>query len=177
MLAISRDFLRGRDNYNVYYRCTATTYKAKSLIGEPPHLNKRVWAWSPYRKVGTSGALSAKWTGPWKVVRFSTPALLVIQTTWLGITGRKEICREIVIDKLKLFQQPPDNLKEHQLEPEEIPEKDLDEDAVEPIVDPQESRARINHILCKDDLLNPKDLEEEAIYEEKDGDWGTGMPL
>ena len=84
---------------------------------------------------------SAKWSGPWRVVKFSPPALLVIQTTWLGITGRKEICREIVIDKLKLFQQPPDNLKEHQLEPEEIPEEDPDKDTVEPTVDPQESRA------------------------------------
>ena len=106
MLAMTKDLLQVRDNYDVYYRCTVATYKAKSLIGELPHLNKRVWAWSPYRKVGTSGALSAKWTGPWKVV---------IQTTWLVITGRKEICREIVIDKLKLFQQPPDNLKYHQL--------------------------------------------------------------
>ena len=74
------------------------------------------------------------------MIRFSPPALLVIQTTWLGITGRKEICREIVIDKLKLFQQPPENLKEHQLEPEEIPEEDPDKDAIEPTVDPQESR-------------------------------------
>ena len=69
--------------------------------------------------------------------------------------GRKEICREIVIDKLKLFQQPPDNLKEHQLEPEEIPEEDQNEDAIEPTVDPQESRARIDHILCKDNILSP----------------------
>ena len=133
-------------------------------------MNKRVWAWSPNCKVGTSGALSAKWTGPWKVVQFSSPASLVIQTTWLGITGRTEICQEIVIDKLKLFQQHPDKLKEHQLEPEEIPEGDTDEDTIEPIVDPQESRARIDHILCKDDILSPEDLEEEAIYEEKDGD-------
>ena len=90
--------------------------------------------------------------------------------------GRKEICRESVIDKLKLFQQPPDNLKEHQLEPEEIPEEDPDKDAVEPTVDPHDSRARIEHILCKDDLLNPNNIEDEAIYEEREGDWGTGMP-
>ena len=88
----------------------------------------------------------------------------------MGITGRKEICREIVIDKLKLFQQPPENLKEHQLESEEIQEEDLDEDTVEPMVDPQESRDRINHILWKDDILSPEDLEEETIYEEKEGD-------
>ena len=72
---------------------------------------------------------------------------------------------------------PPDNLKEHQLEPEEIPEEDPDEDTVDPTVDPQNRRAGIYHILCKDDILNPKDLEEEAIYEERKGDWGTGKPL
>ena len=62
------------------------------------------------------------------------------------------------------------------MEPEEIPEGDPDEEAIEPVVDPQESRARIDHILCKSDILSPEDLEEDAIYEEKDGDWGTGMP-
>ena len=62
MLAMTRDLLRVRDNYNVYYRRTVATYKAKSPIGDPPHLNKRVWAWLPYHKIGTSGALSAKWS-------------------------------------------------------------------------------------------------------------------
>ena len=52
----------------------------------------------------------------------------------------------------------------------------MDEVAIEPVVDPQESRARIDHILCKSDILSPEDLEEDAIYKEKDGDWGTGMP-
>ena len=106
-----------------------------------------------------------------------TSALLVIQTTWLGITGRKEVCREIVINKLKLFQQPPNNLTDHQLEPEEITEEDPDEDTIEPTIDPQESRARIDHILCKDDVIRPEDLEDEAIYEGKEGDWVIGMPL
>ena len=118
--------------------------------------------------------MSAKWTGPWRIVKFTPPALLVIQTTWLGLTGRKEKYREIVIDKLKLFKRPPDSLEKYQLEPAEIPEEDLDEDAVEPTVDPEESRERINHIQCKDDDFSPENLEEEAIYEEKEGDWGTG---
>ena len=52
MLAMTRDMLRVRDNYNVYYRRTAATYKAKSPIGKPPHLHKLVWAWSPYWKIG-----------------------------------------------------------------------------------------------------------------------------
>ena len=99
-----------------------------------------------------------------------TPCLISHTNHLVGNYRKKEICREIVINKLKLFQQPPDNLKEHQLEPEEIPEGDTDEDAIEPIVDPQESRARIDHILCKNNLLSPKDLEEEAIYEEREGD-------
>ena len=87
-----------------------------------------MWAWSPYRKLGTSGELSAKWSGPWKIVKFSPLALLVIQTTWLRITGRKEVCQEIVIDKLKLFQQTPANIKECQMEVDEIPEEDSDEE-------------------------------------------------
>ena len=39
MLAMTRDLLLVRENYNVYYRGTALTYKAKSPIGEPPHLD------------------------------------------------------------------------------------------------------------------------------------------
>ena len=155
MLAMARNLMQVRENYNAYYRQTAATYRAKSPIGDPPHLHKLVWAWSPYRKLGTSGALSAKWLGLWKVVKFSPPVLLVIQTTWLGILGRREVCRKIVIDKLKLFQQSPDNLKECQLEPEEIPEEDTDEEVVKPFVDPEDSRARINHIQCKSDVLSP----------------------
>ena len=45
---------------------------------------------------------------------------------------------------------------------------------MEPTVDPEESRERIDHILCKDDNFSPENLEEEAIYEEKEGDWGIG---
>ena len=52
--------------------------------------------------------------------------------------------------------------------------EDLDEDAVEPTVDPEESRDRINHIQCKDEDLSHKHPEEEAICKEKEGDWGTG---
>ena len=128
MLAMIRHLMQVRENYNTYYRRTAATYRAKSPIGDLLHLHKLVWAWSPYSKLGTSGALSAKWLGPWKVVKFSPPVLLVIQTTWLGILGRREVCREIVINKLKLFQQTPDNLKDCQLEQEEIPEDDVDEE-------------------------------------------------
>ena len=70
-LDMARQWMFAQENYNVYYKWTADTYEAKGPIGDPPHLNKLVWAWSPYRKLGTSGALSAKWSGPWKVVQFS----------------------------------------------------------------------------------------------------------
>ena len=64
MLEMARNLMQVRENYNTYYRQTAATYRAKSPIGDPPHLHKLVWAWSPYRKLGTSGALSDKWLGP-----------------------------------------------------------------------------------------------------------------
>ena len=70
-----------KENYDTYFRRAVATYKTTSLIGEPLRLDKLVWAWSPYRKLEILGALSAKWSGPWKVVKFSPPALLVIQTT------------------------------------------------------------------------------------------------
>ena len=94
------------------------------------------------QKIGDVRALSAKWSGPWKIVKFSSPALLVIQTTWLKITGRKEVCREIVIDKLKLFRQTPDNIKDCQMEADEVPEEDLDKEGIEPFMDPKDSQAR-----------------------------------
>ena len=68
-------------------------------------------------------------------------ALLVIQTTWLKITGRKEVFWEIVINKLKPFRQTLDNIRECQMEADEVPEEDLDKEAVEPYVDPEDSRA------------------------------------
>ena len=42
MLAMARELLWVRENYDVYYRRTVVTYKAKSPIGDPPHLHKRV---------------------------------------------------------------------------------------------------------------------------------------
>ena len=125
-LAMARSLVIAKENYETYYRRAAATYKARSPIGEPPHLDKLVWAWSPYRKLGTSGALSSKWSGPWKVVKFSPPALLVIQTTWLAITGRREVCREIVIDKLKHFKYAPENLGYCQPGADKIPEEDFE---------------------------------------------------
>ena len=145
-LAMARHLTFAEENYNVYYKRTAATYKAKSPIGDPPHLHKLVWAWSPYRKLGTSGALSAKWSGLWKIVKFSPPALLVIQTTWLKITGRKEVCQEKVIDKLKPFRHMPYNIRDCQMEVDKVPEEDLDIEAVKPYVHPEDSQARLGYI-------------------------------
>ena len=63
-LAMARSLVIAKENYETYYRRAAATYKARSPIGEPPHLDKLVWVWSPYRKLGMSGALSSKWLGP-----------------------------------------------------------------------------------------------------------------
>ena len=90
-----------QENYSAYYKRTAAPYKAKSLIGGPPHLNKLLRAWPPYRKLGTFGVISAKGSGLWRIAKFWPPTLLTIQTTWLRIIGRKDVCRGIVIDKLK----------------------------------------------------------------------------
>ena len=35
-LAIARQLTFAQENYNAYYKRTAATYKAKSLIGDPP---------------------------------------------------------------------------------------------------------------------------------------------
>ena len=110
------------------------------------------------------------------MVKFPPLALLVIHSIWPEILGRREVCREIVIDKQKLFRQTPTNIKDCQLDLDEIPKDDLDEEAIEPFMDPEDSKARINHIQCKDAVPYSEDTEEAAVYEEKDGDWGGGIP-
>ena len=42
----------------------------------------------------------------------------------------------------------------------------MDEEATEPFVDPEDSKARINHIQCKDAVPCSEDTEEVAVYEE-----------
>ena len=58
ILAMARNLVIAQENYDTYYKRAAATYMARSPIEEPPHVDKLVWAWSPYRKLGTSGALS-----------------------------------------------------------------------------------------------------------------------
>ena len=51
------------------------------------------------------------------------------------------MCREIVIDKLKPFKHAPANIGDCQPGADQIPEEDLDEEVVEPVVEPKDSRA------------------------------------
>ena len=43
-LAMARNLVIAQENYETYYRRAAATYTARSPIGEPPHLDKLVWA-------------------------------------------------------------------------------------------------------------------------------------
>ena len=74
-----------------------------------------------------------------------------------------------MIDKLKLFQQTPDSIKECQLEADKIPEEDLDEESVEPLVEPEDSQAPVKYIQFVEVVLCSAGLEEVAVPEEKDG--------
>ena len=51
-----------------------------------------------------------------------------------------------MIDKLKPFQQTPANVKECQMEADEILEEDLDKEAVKPLVEPEDSQAQVKYI-------------------------------
>ena len=95
-------------------------------------------------------------------------ALLVIQTRWLGITGRRKVCREILIEKLKPFIQMPANIKECQMEADNIPEEGLDEEAVKPVVEPDESLALEEYIQCVEVVPLSTGSEEATIHKEKD---------
>ena len=75
-----------------------------------------------------------------------------------------------MIDKLKPLRQTPDNIKECQMEVDEVPQEDLDEEAVEPFVDPEDSQARVDHIQCVDVVPYLEGTEEVVVHEEKDGD-------
>ena len=58
-LAMARSYVYAKENYYTYFKLTAATYTTRSPIEEPPHIDKLVWARSPYRKMRTAGALSA----------------------------------------------------------------------------------------------------------------------
>ena len=61
------------------------------------------------------------------------------------------------------------------MEENKIPDEDLDEEAVEPLVEPVDSQARIKYIQCLEIILCSAQTEEVTVHEEKDGDWGGGI--
>ena len=56
------------------------------------------------------------------------------------------------------------------MEADEVLEEDLDEEAVKPFVDPDDSQARVGYIQCVDVVPCFAGTEEVVVHEEKDGD-------
>ena len=63
------------------------------------------------------------------------------------------------------FQQTPDNIKECQMEVDEVLEEDLDEEAVKPFVDPEDNQARVGYIQCVDVIPCSVGTEEVVVHE------------
>ena len=61
------------------------------------------------------------------------------------------------------------------MDEEEMPSEDLDEEAVEPRVDVEDSQARIKYIQCLEPIKHEDEAEAEAVCEDRDGDWGSGI--
>ena len=89
--------------YQIYLRRTKDTYVGLSPLGPGSPLGRMVWCWSPYHKRGTSGALSSRWSGPWRIVTFKPLALTLLQSEWLHHQGKPEVQREAVVDKLHIY--------------------------------------------------------------------------
>ena len=134
----------------------------------------RVWCWSPYRKKGTSGALSAKWSGPWRIIQFKPPALTLLQSEWLHRKGKPEVQREAVIDKIRPYVDTDDTQED--LEDDEIAMMDGDEESTDPYVEATDVLDRIHLITCKKPKKKRKVKRTELIKDEGEGDWGTGEP-
>ena len=129
-----RQYLTAAENYTVYQRRAAAKYNDTFPLDKTkPLKGQKVWLWSPYRRKGTSGNLSSRWTGPWEIIQYHPPALLVIKTMWLHLQGKNEITRQVVADKIKQYY---DNVTTAHCQPneDELPEDD-DPDGEDPIVD------------------------------------------
>ena len=61
------------------------------------------------------------------------------------------------------------------MEADKILEEDLDEEAVKPLVEPEDSQARVKYIQCVEVVPCSVGLEEVAVHVEKNGDWGGGI--
>ncbi len=171
---MGRLLITARDRYQVYIRRTADSYITPSPLGSKEPLGMRVWCWSPYRKKGTSGALSAKWSGPWRIVQFKPPALTLLQSEWLHRKGKPEVQREAVIDKIRPYVDT-DDIQED-LEDDEIAMVDGDEESTDPYVDATDVLDRIHLITCRKPKKKRRAKRTELIKDEGEGDWGTGEP-
>ena len=160
-----------RQKYQIYLRRTESTYKANPAAGLESPLGKLVWCWSPYRKKGTSGALSSKWSGPWRVITFKPPALTLLQSEWLHRRGKPEIQRQAVIDKLKIYL--PTEQNEEELDDEEIAMMDGDKEATDPQVDAQELLSRMKWLSCRIPPLRRRCRKTVKLVKSMgEGDWG-----
>ena len=95
---------------------------------------------------GTLGALSAKWSGPWRVIDFKPLALSLLQSEWLHLKGKPEIQWEAVIDKLRPY--VGDDPVQEDLEDDELALMDGHNEATDPQVDAQEMLERMKWINC-----------------------------
>ncbi len=171
---MGRLLITARDKYQVYIRRTADSYITPSPLGSREPLGLRVWCWSPYRKKGTSGALSAKWSGPWRIIQFKPPALALLQSEWLHLKGKPEVQREAVIDKIRPYVDAEDT--QENLEGDEIAMVDGDEESTDPYVEATDVLDRLHLITCKKPKKKRKAKKTEMIKDEGEGDWGTGEP-
>ena len=171
---MGRLLITARERYQVYIRRTADTYITPSPLGSKEPLGMRVWCWSPYRKKGTSGALSAKWSGPWRIVQFKPPALTLLQSEWLHLKGKPEVQREAVIDKIRPYLDTEGTQED--LEDDEIAMVDGDEESTDPYVEATDVLERIHLITCQIQKKKQKLKDAELIKDEGEGDWGTGEP-
>ena len=169
---MGRLLITAREKYQIYIRRTADTYITPSPLGSQEPLGMRVWCWSPYRKKGKSGALSSKWSGPWRIVQFKPPALTLLQSEWLHLKGKPEVQREAVIDKIRPYLETGDVQEE--LEDDEIAMVDGDEEATDPHVEASEILERIPLITCRAPKRRRKPKKSDLIKDEGEGDWGTG---
>ena len=161
-----------REKYQIYIRRTADSYITPSPLGSQEPLGMRVWCWSPYRKRGKSGALSSKWSGPWRIVEFKPPALTLLQSEWLHLKGKPEVQREAVIDKIRPYLETGD--VQEDLEDDELAMMDGDKEATDPQVEAAEILERIPLITCCAPKRRRKPKKSDLIKDEGEGDWGTG---
>ena len=157
--------------YQIYLRRTEDTYVGQSPLGPGSPMGRLVWCWSPYRKQGTSGALSSRWSGPWRIVTFKPPALTLLQSEWLHRQGKPEVQREVVVDKLRLYLEPAGT--EEDLEGDKIVVMDGDRDATDPQVNAKELLSRMGFLSCKIPAKQKKKKNKsDLIKTVGEGDWG-----